>query len=161
MNILIHDKVELLVAVMEFSLIFTLLVTAFYPVSSEICSTVVNYELHSNTGEGSMDDLLKEVAKLPPVSGGQEHCVNITLYEGRYIVTEGVNIYSGSLKIEAVGKVVIEFGRSMMPGDPGSNAIDISNVLYVEFIGVEFIGITTLLTFQDIQQVILRSCVFR
>ena len=156
---------ELLVAVMEFSLIlFILLVTAFYPVSSEICSTVDNYELYPNTGEGSidpLDDLLKEIVKMPPVSGGQEHCVNITLYEGRYIVTEGVNIYSGSLKIEAVGKVVIEFGRSTMPGDPGTNAIDISNVMYVEFIGVEFIGITTLLTFQDVEQVTLISCVFR
>ena len=160
---------------------FVFLVISIAVLSTSVCclkcNTYTVYEFRNNESLLLEEVLMQQPpSHEPPAINSNESvsaltCVNYTIHSGVYSLVAGINILGDSVVLKGIGNVVLRIGHNETgsagmgndpPGQqPSGPGLQFKNHVYVEITGVEIDGSSGLLTFKDIDTLVIQSSVFR
>ncbi len=161
-------------------MLLIVVITAIAVLSTPVCCIKCNnytvYELREN-GSIQLGEILMQQPPSSQPPGNQSDqaitCVNYIIYSGVYSLAAGISVLGDSVVIKGVGDVVLRIEHNQTNGSAGDQSeqqpggggggpgLQFKNNVYVEITGVEIDGSSGLLTFEDIDTLVIQSSVFR
>ena len=131
-------------------------------VSCLVCEDYTVYEFRN--GEASrLSNLLMQPPPQPqPGNNSNTACVNYTIYSGVYSIASGISVLGDSIVIKGVGPVLLRIGQNQdNTGRMGEPGLQFLGNGYVQMIGVDIDGSSGLLTFENVERLVIKSVIFR